>query len=69
MAFHEGDPWKDPKRARRTDSSRIVVGCILAVALLIVLAVIDLEAAIIVAVLAALTALILFATSRRRRSP
>ncbi|MET7745981.1 hypothetical protein [Streptomyces sp. NPDC005385] len=66
MAFHEGDPWKDPKRARRTSSSRIVVGCILAVALFVVLAVIELEAAIVVAVLAALTALILFATNRQR---
>ncbi|MFJ8798662.1 hypothetical protein [Streptomyces sp. NPDC102487] len=66
MAFHEGDPWKPPKHMRRTDSSRIVVGCIVAVVLFIVLAVIELEAAIVVAVLAALTALILFATSRRR---
>ncbi|MFD9591105.1 hypothetical protein ACFWBM_41185 [Streptomyces sp. NPDC059980] len=45
------------------------MGCILAVALFVVLAVIDLEAGIIVAVLAVLTALILFATSRRRHSP
>ncbi|MFF0143421.1 hypothetical protein ACFYRN_44405 [Streptomyces sp. NPDC005227] len=66
MAFHEGDPWKDPKRTHRANSSRIIMGCILAVALFIVLAVIELEAAIVVAVLAALTALILFATSRRR---
>ncbi|MGQ4347501.1 hypothetical protein [Streptomyces sp. SAS_275] len=42
-------------------------GCILAVALSVVLTVIELEAAIVVAALAALTALILFATSRRRR--
>ncbi|MFD6298491.1 hypothetical protein ACFWFU_27140 [Streptomyces sp. NPDC060235] len=66
MAFHEGDPWKDPKRTSRTNGSRIVVGCVLAVALLIVLAFIELEAAIVVAVLAALTALMLLATSRRR---
>ncbi|MEU0787893.1 hypothetical protein ABZ341_40975 [Streptomyces sp. NPDC006173] len=66
MAFHEGDPRKDPQRTGRTNSSRIVVGCILAVALFIVLAVIELEAAIVVAALAALTALILLATTRRR---
>ncbi|MEU8795914.1 hypothetical protein [Streptomyces sp. NPDC048643] len=66
MAFHEGDPWKDPKRARRAAGSRVVVGCLLAVALFVVLAVIELEAAIVVAVLAVLTALVLFATSRRR---
>ncbi|MFG3149729.1 hypothetical protein [Streptomyces sp. M41(2017)] len=66
MAFHEGDPWKDPKRTRRTSNSRVVAGCILAVALFIVLAVIEPQAAVIVAVLTALTALILFATSRRR---
>lgn len=70
MSFHEGYPWKDPQRTTRTHR-RVVVGCVLALALLIVLAVIEISAAAIIAGLALFTGLVLAigATISKHRHP
>ena len=66
MAYNEHDPWREPQRIKRT-SSRIVVGCILALAVFVTLAVIAIQAALVVAVLAVVTGLVLAVGSRLSR--
>lgn len=63
MAYHEHDPWREPQRTKRT-SSRIVIGCILALAVFVILAVIEIQAALVVAALAVITGLVLVIGSR-----
>ena len=68
MAYHERNPWQEPQRTRRTNG-QITIGCLLALAVLIILAIIEMQAAIIIVALATITAVILLVTSRlgRRR--
>jgi hypothetical protein len=66
VAYHDRNPWQEPQRTRRA-GGRIVLGCILAVAVFIVLAVIEVRAALIVAGLAIVTALAFAISGRRRR--
>lgn len=68
MAYLERNPWQEPQRTRRTNG-QIIIGCLLGLAVLIILAIIEIQAAVIIVALAALTAVILLVTSRlgRRR--
>jgi uncharacterized membrane protein YccC len=68
MAYHERNPWREPQRRSRSNS-RILIGCLIAVAAFIVLAVIEIQAALIIVGLAVVTGLVLFIGSKvgRRR--
>lgn len=58
MSLHEGYPWKEPQRSSRAHG-RVVFGCLLALACLIVLAVMEIGAAAVIAGLAVFTVLVL----------
>lgn len=70
MAYHESSPWREPQRTKRT-RSRTVLGALLALAVLILLAIIEIGAAAVIVGLALATGIILFIGSAisRRRSP
>jgi Flp pilus assembly protein TadB len=66
MAYHEHNPWREPQRTKPT-SGRIIFGCILALAVFIALAIIEIQAALIVAALAVISGLILVIGGRLSR--
>ncbi|MFE6157428.1 hypothetical protein ACFQ7F_00705 [Streptomyces sp. NPDC056486] len=70
MSYHEGSPWKEPQRTTRT-RRRVVLGGGLALALFIILAVMEIRAAVIVVALALFTALVLLvgSTVSKHRHP
>jgi hypothetical protein len=58
MAYHEEDPWRQRRRTRRLRPAT-AFGCALALGLVIVLAVIEFRAAMIIVGLAVVTAVVL----------
>ncbi|MFI9155708.1 hypothetical protein [Streptomyces sp. NPDC053367] len=70
MAYHEAKPWRDPGRKQRP-ARHAALGALLSVAVFVVLAVIEIQAALIFAGLALLTLLLLLigAHTGRRRDP
>jgi hypothetical protein len=66
--YHEGNPWREPQRITRTHL-QVVIGCLFSLALLIVLAILEIQAAAIVMSLALATGLILLIGSRTRHCP
>ncbi|MFE5688382.1 hypothetical protein [Streptomyces sp. NPDC056512] len=63
MSYHEGNPWKEPQRIPRTNH-HIVIGGLVTIAVVVVLAVLEIEAAAAIVGLALLTALALSIGSR-----
>lgn len=66
MAYHERNPWREPQRTKRT-SGRIVFGCLLALAVFVALAIIEIQAALIVAALTVISGLVLVIGGRLSR--
>ncbi|GAA1921192.1 hypothetical protein GCM10009837_53100 [Streptomyces durmitorensis] len=66
MAYHEEHPWKDRRRTHHIRSTT-ALGCVLAVGLVIVMAVIEFRAAVIIVGLAVVTAALLFISKRTDR--
>ncbi|MET8226030.1 hypothetical protein [Streptomyces sp. NPDC005301] len=70
MAYHEGSPWREP-RTTPPSKGRVLLGCLVALALVVVLAILEIEAAAIIVGLALISGFILVIGTKvsRRRSP
>ncbi|MEV0554082.1 hypothetical protein AB0I27_11555 [Streptomyces sp. NPDC050597] len=66
MAYHEEDPWRERRRNRRARPAT-ALGCVLALGFMIVLAVIEFRAAMIIVGLVVVTAVVLLVGKRSDR--
>ncbi|MGW5863610.1 hypothetical protein ACWFRJ_15720 [Streptomyces sp. NPDC055239] len=70
MSFHEQHPWSEPQRTSQIHE-HIIIGSLITIAMFILLATIELRAALLIAALAAFTLIVLavgnWATRRRER--
>ncbi|MGW7264411.1 hypothetical protein [Streptomyces sp. NPDC054842] len=71
MAYHEGSPWREPRSTPPTTKVRVVLGCLVAVALVAALAILQIQAAAIIVGLALISGIVLVVGTKvgRRRGP